>query len=87
MSPFVLGTQIFRDMLRADVEGRPFSPPPPSAVPPPMLGGGSGSNKSSHTNSAVNSRNASQAKNLDDWGDWDGDKVGCWEQGRRALEQ
>lgn len=65
--------QLFRDMLRAEVEGRPYSPPPPSAVPPPSLGGPAGSGKSSMGNSAANSRSASN-KNLDEWGDWD-DKV------------
>lgn len=69
--------EIFREMLKADVDGRPYSPPPPSAVPPPSTTGASaGSNysaRSSVTSSVANSRNAS-TKNLDDWGDWDADK-------------
>lgn len=59
-------------MLRAECEGRPFSPPPPSAVPRFSSGP---SSRASPAGSGANSRNASQAKNLDDWGDWDNDKV------------
>ena len=65
--------QIFREMLRAEVEGRSYSPPPPSAVPPPQRGGGV-SARSSPASTAAGSRNPSAAKNLDDWGNWDGDK-------------
>jgi hypothetical protein len=60
-------------MLRAEVEGRSYSPPPPSAVPPPQRGGGV-SVRSSPASTAVGSRNPSAAKNLDDGGNWDGDQ-------------
>ncbi|GAX74151.1 hypothetical protein CEUSTIGMA_g1600.t1 [Chlamydomonas eustigma] len=68
--------EIFRDMLRAEVEGRPFTPPPPSSVPPPQKSGiaSSGvSSKSSPAATRAGSRTASAAKNLDEWGNWDGD--------------
>ena len=71
------GVQIFREMLKAEVEGRPFSPPPPSSVPPPQRGGGGGGgggHRSSPGNTASGSRNASN-KNLEEWGNWDGEKV------------
>mmetsp|Transcript_9445 Transcript_9445/g.28713 ORF Transcript_9445/g.28713 Transcript_9445/m.28713 type:complete len:480 (-) Transcript_9445:182-1621(-) len=65
--------EIFRDMLRAEVEGRAFSPPPPSAVPPPVRGGG-GAKAGVGMGS---SRNTSKAKAEDDWGeDWGDDKGG-----------
>ncbi len=79
--------QIFRDMLKAELEGRPFTPPPPSSVPPPQRGGGGGgssigaSSRSSPGNTTQGSRNASASKNLDEWGNWDEDKVratGTW---------
>ncbi len=57
-------------MLKAEVEGRPYTPAPPSSIPAPLRGGG-GSSKSSPANG---SRNGS-SKNLDEWGTWDGDKV------------
>ncbi|KAG1660647.1 hypothetical protein FOA52_008007 [Chlamydomonas sp. UWO 241] len=68
--------EIFRDMLRADVAGEPFTPPPPSAVPPPQRGGGGGGGGGGRGASAMGShgstRNSSKGKGLDDgWGeDW-----------------
>ena len=61
-------------MLKAEIEGRSYSPPPPSAVPPPQRGGGGGG-AGSRSPASSGSRNPSAGKNLDDWGNWDGDKV------------
>ena len=67
-------------MLKAEIEGRSYSPPPPSAVPPPQRGGGGGGGAGSRSPASSGSRNPSAGKNLDDWGNWDGDKVrwGTW---------
>lgn len=52
-------------MIRAEIEGRCYTPPPPSSVPPPS----SGALRSAPATMA-NSRNASASKGMDDWGDW-----------------
>lgn len=60
--------QLFREMLRAEAEGRSYNLPPPSSVPPPSA------RSKSAAPSMANSKNAS-AKNLDEWDDW-GDSNG-----------
>lgn len=78
--------QIFRDMLRADCEGRAFSPPPPSAVPPPVTGGRGGSSKgASAMDSGTSSRTVSKSKGLDDWGDDWGDGGGGGSDGSAGF--
>mmetsp|Transcript_34948 Transcript_34948/g.77712 ORF Transcript_34948/g.77712 Transcript_34948/m.77712 type:complete len:472 (+) Transcript_34948:236-1651(+) len=61
--------EIYREMLKAEVEGRPYSPPPPSSVPPPSTASRSG------PASAVGSRTGSASKNMDEWEDWGDNKT------------
>lgn len=61
--------EFYREVIRAEVEGRSYTPPPPSQVPPPTSGG----SMRSAAPTMSTSRNAS-AKNLDDWGDWGDNK-------------
>lgn len=51
--------EIYREKLRAEVEGRPFTPPPPSAVPRPV---------SSSASARINQTQPTRSG--DDWGDW-----------------
>ena len=71
-NPAVTLLQIFREMLKAELEGRPYSLPPPSAVPPPQRGGG-GARPSSGTASGGSRNTTAALKGLDEWGNWDGD--------------
>ena len=66
-TPTAWCAQFFREKLRADVEGRSYTPPPPSAVPPTGVSRSGGS--------SANQSRAASAKNLDEWGDWGDSKV------------
>ena len=62
--------QIYREKLRAEVEGRPYTPPPPSSVKPVSRSGSSGSMSRSR------SAGRAAAGNNDSWDEWgDGGKV------------
>ena len=62
--------QIYREKLRAEVEGRPYTPPPPSSVKPVSRSGSSGSMSRSRSAGRV------AAGNDDSWDEWgDGGKV------------
>lgn len=54
--------QIYRDKIRADVEGKPFVVPPPSEI-----------SKKSPSPSASRKNSLSTSRQNEDWGDW-GDK-------------
>lgn len=64
--------QFYREKLRADVEGRDYTPPSPAEVGPPVLSGGSmGAKTGSARSLAAHSQHGSPAKRADDdWGDW-----------------
>jgi len=66
--------EIYREVIRAEVEGRSYTPPPPSQVAAPSAGGGMRSAPSTMPSSRTGSQ-----KNLDDWGDW-GDAGGGGKQ-------
>lgn len=55
--------ELYREKIKAEMEGRQFVPPPPSAVPPPTSS--SGSNGAVQSRSNANGRGAS-----DDWDSW-----------------
>jgi len=61
--------QVYREKLKAEVEGRAFTPPPPSSVPPPSTTSTSRSNMGSRPGSA-NGRPSGRAGGDDGWGDW-----------------
>ncbi len=62
--------QIYREKLRAEVEGRPYTPPPPSSVKPVSRSGSSGSMSRSRSAGRV------AAGNDDSWDEWgDGGKA------------
>ena len=57
----LLVLQIYRDKLRAEVEGKPFTVPPPSQVSAQKPAGPSPSSRRNITNSSASDG---------DWGDW-----------------
>ena len=59
--------QIYREKLRAEVEGRPYTPPPPSAVKPVSRSGSSGS--MSRSRSAGRMAGGGGNDSWDEWGD------------------
>jgi len=63
-----VSVQIYREKLRAEVEGRPYTPPPPSSVKPVSRSGSSGSMSRSRSAGRV------AAGNDESWDEW-GDKV------------
>lgn len=72
----VCGTpQFARERLRADVEGREYTPPPPSAVTSSSSPAMSKAASAAHLPSAGASARNSPGKRHDDWGDW-GDSGG-----------
>ncbi|KAG2483137.1 hypothetical protein HYH03_017983 [Edaphochlamys debaryana] len=66
--------EFFREKLRAEVEGRSYTPPPPSEVPPPSSGGGAGAVGAARTHSSARASPAKRGD--DDWGDWGGSGSG-----------
>ena len=64
--------QIYREKLRAEVEGRPYTPPPPSEVKAPSR---SASSSSSMSRSRSAGRVAAGTDDWDEWGDGAGAKV------------
>eukprot|EP00775_Hariotina_reticulata_P007172 gene7172-7386_t len=75
--------ELYREKIKAAVEGRPFTPPPPSAV---QVNLGSGNSSSSRPGSRPGSAgpggssSGRGAAGADDWGDW-GDKPGAATRG------
>lgn len=69
--------EFYREKLRAEVEGRDYTPPPPSAItssssPAAAL---SKANSAAHL-AGGNSQRSSPAKQHDDWGDWGDSSAG-----------
>lgn len=60
--------QIYREKVKAQAEGRPFTPPPPSAVQV-SLGSNSRNSSSSALGGAAGSTGSS-SRPADDWGEW-----------------
>jgi ADP-ribosylation factor GTPase-activating protein 1 len=59
--------QIYREKVKAQAEGRPFTPPPPSAVQVSL-----GSNSRNSSSSALGGKAGStgSSRPADDWGEW-----------------
>jgi ADP-ribosylation factor GTPase-activating protein 1 len=64
--------QIYREKIKAAVEGRPFTPPPPSAVQV-TVGSSSSARPGSAGAGSFSNGSRQAAGNHDEWGDW-GDK-------------
>lgn len=58
--------ELYREKLKADLEGRQFVPPPPSAIPPPTSNGAAAGARGASAGSA---RGAAANDDWDSWGD------------------
>jgi len=60
--------QIYREKVKAQAEGRAFTPPPPSAVQVSLSSGSRNSSSSALAGAAGG--NSTSSRQADDWGDW-----------------